>query len=306
MKYKIHPYCELFPTPDTEQREAMRESIKTHRGLVDSVWSWCGKIVEGKTRLEICEEEDIDPGAFREWRPSSNAHTQEQMDDELWQFIKAKNIDRRHMTATQIAAVLLSYQSLRAGPGRPSQKTATKSPVTLQHIANEGHVSLGTVKLAANVQRNGDPKVFEAVKQGIASGHDAESVVDKPREAQRRAVDAVKSGKSKTLKEAVDAQVKPAIPEKLQPIFALVDQFKAFDKVFCPKTQDLASDAARVLFSGSTKYEQDAKLVANLMGKIHAIIMPWMPDRVCDCKAENKGCKCCKGRGWLPKSGRQS
>lgn len=208
--YKIHRFCALFPRPDAEQYARNKASIEAQKGLTDPVVMWCGEVVDGKTRLEICEETGVDPGAFREWKPSSKANTIEQMEDELWEWMKRKNIDRRHMTAAQIAAVLVDHENLMKRGNQPAPNRATGPiPVSASTIAKESKQSIDTVKRIVSVKKNADPKVFEAVKDGVASPRDAASVAHESPKVQRQAVKDVEAGKTKTLKESVTKHKPP-------------------------------------------------------------------------------------------------
>src|SRR4051812_1988319 len=64
-RYEIHEVALLFPVMSDAEYAALRESIRAI-GLTDPIWTWQGKIIDGRHRLRVCIELGIEP-KFREW-----------------------------------------------------------------------------------------------------------------------------------------------------------------------------------------------------------------------------------------------
>ncbi len=60
MKYEIHPVAEIFPKPTKERYQEIYQSIEKYGQLVPIVL-YKGKVIDGRTRLQICEELGVEP-----------------------------------------------------------------------------------------------------------------------------------------------------------------------------------------------------------------------------------------------------
>ena len=76
-----------------EEYQALREDIKAN-GLLEPIKTWQGKIIDGRSRFQACKELGITP-RFQEWDGKGS----------LLQYVVSLNLHRRHLTASQKAAV---------------------------------------------------------------------------------------------------------------------------------------------------------------------------------------------------------
>jgi hypothetical protein len=120
----IHSVAEIFPLLTGDEFESLKADIATN-GLREPVWTWQGKIIDGRNRARACEALGIEP-ATREWDGKGS----------LIGFVLSLNLHRRHLDASQramAAANALPYleeeakkrQSdggKKAGRGRPAKK----------------------------------------------------------------------------------------------------------------------------------------------------------------------------------------
>lgn len=92
----LHPVASLLPPLDQAQRDALRDSIVSLGVLDPVVVDEDGQIVDGRNRAEIAREYHIDYPT----RPLPDGVSP-------WAYGLTVNLDRRHMTAEQRAAVIL-------------------------------------------------------------------------------------------------------------------------------------------------------------------------------------------------------
>lgn len=97
VKYDAHPAAELFPLLDDSELADLASDIK-ERGLLEPIWLYDdperGRVVlDGRNRLRACEIAGVDP------------ETRVYTGDDPIGFSVAQNLQRRHLTAGQKAAV---------------------------------------------------------------------------------------------------------------------------------------------------------------------------------------------------------
>src|SRR5215211_6851887 len=89
----IHELANLFPLLEGPDFEALKADIATY-GLREPIWTYQGKVIDGRNRLRACRELGIDPPT-REWDGKGS----------LVAFALSLNLHRRHLTSSQRAAV---------------------------------------------------------------------------------------------------------------------------------------------------------------------------------------------------------
>lgn len=106
MKIEPHQLAEIFPPMSPDERTELMESIKDH-GLKEKIVMLDGKILDGLNRYDVCLEAKIPP-LFREFDPT--------IDGDPVDFVKDKNLNRRHLSTSQratIAADLLPFYAAK-------------------------------------------------------------------------------------------------------------------------------------------------------------------------------------------------
>jgi hypothetical protein len=83
--YKDHPLAAKYPLLEGEEYEELKESIREH-GLLNPIWLYEGKVLDGRNRYRVCRELGIEP-EFAEYEGNKPEG-----------FGKAQNLDRRHLT----------------------------------------------------------------------------------------------------------------------------------------------------------------------------------------------------------------
>jgi phage N-6-adenine-methyltransferase len=169
-----HPLAELFPLLDGLQFEGLCEDIKAN-GLHQPIIVQEGKIVDGRNRLKACTEVGVEP-RFTEFEMLH-------LDCTVEQYIFSTNVQRRHLTDDQRAAIVLRWRERLAAEAKERQKEGGKiagrgrakvvadspqplpSGKTRTKLAELAHVSEHKIKLAEQVQKS-QPELIQKVSDG--------------------------------------------------------------------------------------------------------------------------------------------
>lgn len=95
-KLEIHALAYLMPYPSKEDRLALRESIKLN-GVLEPIILYEGKILDGRTRQELCVELGIKP-IYKQYDKKISARA----------YVVAMGFPRRHLTSSQKAAICVT------------------------------------------------------------------------------------------------------------------------------------------------------------------------------------------------------
>ena len=195
-EYPIGDLARIFPEMPPDDYARLVTSIRD-QGLLEAITIWRGEVIDGRHRPAACAEAGVEPRF-------------EFLDDaaDPLRHILGRNALRRHLDESQ-RAVVAHRVSRDSMPGRP--RVGEENCVNLRNFTQgEAAELLGVsrrlVTHASRVLSEGSPAVAElrqAVERGQARVSDAARVVDQPEEVQRRALDLVVSGKSRTLSGAV-------------------------------------------------------------------------------------------------------
>jgi hypothetical protein len=181
----FHEVAGLFPLLEGEEFEALKADIAAH-GLREPVWTWRGKILDGRNRYRACRELGVEP-ALREWDGQGS----------LVAFVLSLNLHRRHLGSCQRAAVAADVLPLlerearerqrqagkEHGRGRPRGKLpeqipgADGAPVAgeaRQQAARLTGTNARYVSMAKRV-RDADPELFQRVKRGELNLYEAKN-----------------------------------------------------------------------------------------------------------------------------------
>jgi hypothetical protein len=158
-KYEIHAVANLFPPMGESEYIAFREGIRAI-GQTDPIWTWQGKVIDGRHRLRACNELGIEPKTC-EWDGKGS----------LIAFVVARNLTRRHLDESQRAMVAArlkpafekdAQQRVLAGKELDPSLNLYQGRTTEQagEILN---VSRASVSHASRVLANGVPELIAAV-----------------------------------------------------------------------------------------------------------------------------------------------
>jgi hypothetical protein len=179
-KLKYHKVAAIFPMLEGEAFEALKQDIKAN-GQHDPIWTYQGKIIDGRNRERACRELGIEP-RIQEWDARGD----------LVAFVISQNLHRRHLTEPQRAIVAARLKQRLAEAARKRLATSTGGasprPVAKLPEAEMGRardqaaalvsVSPRSVQSACKVLDRGIPELARAVERGEVSISAAATVAD--------------------------------------------------------------------------------------------------------------------------------
>lgn len=182
--WPAHPFAKIFPLMEGERFAAFKAGIR-EKGLVEPIVLYQDMVLDGRNRLAACIATGVTPRYVRF----------EGSDDDAFDFVWAKNFDRRDLTVGQRAAAAEKRAML--GRGRPP---ADRSPLdnsahvpnlraeTQEEAAAAANVSVRAVGQYKRLTRLGVPELVESVDKGETSLRAAEAISQLPKEEQSRLV----------------------------------------------------------------------------------------------------------------------
>lgn len=162
MTLETHPAAEIFPLMLGEQYESFKADIK-ERGLIEPIWLYEGKIIDGRNRYQACLDAGIEP-RYRNYEGNSPVA-----------FVWSLNGKRRHMTTSQLAAIAVKMlppleEEARKRQGQRNDLNFCPSVITsdgraVGQAAKIVGVGNTTVQEAKRVKTK-DPQLFKKVEAG--------------------------------------------------------------------------------------------------------------------------------------------
>lgn len=173
--YEIHPIATIFPDMSDGDYARLKTSIQ-EQGQLEPIWILDGAILDGRHRYRACRELGIEP-RIREYTSGDDMQS-------LSDFVIALNKDRRHLTASQLAAVAVDLEKVFAkdakermsiggkshdGTGQPIEGVPKMAPLhngkARDHAAKQVGVSHGYVSAAKKLSEEA-PDLFNDVRTG--------------------------------------------------------------------------------------------------------------------------------------------
>ena len=157
---EIDPLADLFP-PMAEEEFARLKADIAAQGQLEPIWTYRGRVVDGRHRLRACRELGLEP-VVRAYDG----------DGPVLDFVVAKNLHRRHLTTTQRALVAAKIMpefeaEARANMGRGGQGLADLPPAhSRDRAAAVVGVSSRLVGSAAQILGRGVPELVAALERG--------------------------------------------------------------------------------------------------------------------------------------------
>jgi 16S rRNA G966 N2-methylase RsmD len=178
-KLEFHEYANLFPLMNGDEFATLVEDMRINGYDTTAPIVTCqGKILDGRNRYNASFEAGIEP-VFQEFKGT----------DALG-FVIRHNLKRRHLTASQRAAVAVDVESylskaakenMRSGGGdKKSGFEKIQNPIQPIHAAKQAAKLLGTNEhyvVDAKKLKEQEPRVFEQVLAGNLSLQDAKKEV---------------------------------------------------------------------------------------------------------------------------------
>lgn len=116
---EFHEMANIFPMMGADEYEALKHDIAAN-GLLEPIWTYQGKIIDGRNRYNACEELGVVP-VFREWEGNGS----------LIAFIVSLNLKRRHLSSSQKAMVALEIEKQLAVEAKKRMLAGVCNPTQL-------------------------------------------------------------------------------------------------------------------------------------------------------------------------------
>jgi N6-adenosine-specific RNA methylase IME4/ParB-like chromosome segregation protein Spo0J len=177
MQMQFHEIANLFPMMNGKEFEDLKTDISKN-GLIEPIWTYQGKIVDGRNRYNACKSIGVEP-KIREWAGNGS----------LISFVIGLNLHRRHLDSSQkavIAEEALPFYEQEAkarqkehggtAPGKPAESLSQKIDQVI--IEKEKHTGKATEQAARDFGTNRQyiadvkaikqkaPEKIEQVKRG--------------------------------------------------------------------------------------------------------------------------------------------
>lgn len=194
--YPVSGLAKIFPPMSADEYQGLKESIRAF-GMIDEITLWRGQVIDGLHRLRACLELGIEPRFTT-------------LPDDILpeEFVVGKNINRRNQneTARAASAVKAMRKSGSGQPGPRNKRANLRVSGTRKWAARTFGVSERTITTVAGVldpESGAIPALRQAVAAGQVTGNDARKVLSQPAQIQRRALELVQGGKSRTVSRSV-------------------------------------------------------------------------------------------------------
>lgn len=158
-----HPLADLFPMLDEDELKELAADIQKN-GLLDEIVVLDGQILDGRNRYRACRIAGVEP-RFTEFSGGDPAA-----------FVIAKNLHRRHLTASQramIAARLATLPKGRARSESPDDIKCSNLSISQSQAADLLNVSRSQVQSAKRLIASEDHSAIAAVESGDMTLHAA-------------------------------------------------------------------------------------------------------------------------------------
>lgn len=189
----------------SEEYQELVEDIRKN-GQRESIWTYQGKIVDGRNRYKACEELAIQP-KIKEWDGSGS----------LISFVISLNLHRRHLSSSQKAAISLEVEKMLAEEAKERQRLSEgrgkKGNQKFDYLLQDhGRATEKAAKiLGTNRQYVSDakrisktaPEILSSVKEGKINIDEAKKLSKLPTETRTQIMDRVNKGESKNVREAI-------------------------------------------------------------------------------------------------------
>lgn len=200
---EFHEVANIFPLMQGREFEELKDDVKKF-GLREPIWTYQGKIIDGRNRFRACQETNTEP-QFREWDEEGD----------LVSFVVSLNLHRRHLDESQRAVVAARIATLPKGANQHAQICAPSQSDAAELLS----VSRRTVQSAREVLDQGDPELVSAVERGEVSVSAAADVAELPKEKQR---EIVARGEKEILQAAKEIRAKKAETRRAERIDRIV------------------------------------------------------------------------------------
>ena len=154
MELRIHPVVNIFPPMAPAEFAELKKDIQAH-GQQHPIVVWQNQLIDGRHRLQACNELDIDPDII-------------ELDDDAdpVQFAISQNLHRRHLNESQRAMIAAKLATMSRG--RPELNSSIEL-FNQDDASAMLKVSKPSIKRAKQVLDHGSEELQELVESGEVS-----------------------------------------------------------------------------------------------------------------------------------------
>lgn len=300
---KFHTLCKLFPPPTPDNRETIKTSIRM-KGLLTPIICWKDDkggewVVDGRTRSTIIDElieEGVTEAA--NGKPITKEVEWWEGDEEaLYALVVAKNFERRELSKSQRAALMVDIADLEPkyrgkGHGDYAQMMADSAGVNRQYYFNARKVKEYSKGMAAA------DSLHEKVKTGELSLTEAMKTIKDAANGKGDGDGEKDAGGEMAV---VYDGLKRPVPEELQPIFAARQSYEASVKAV--RLADAEMKKLAETKAGKTIPKELFTDFRNVVKQIKSY-MPHIPCPYCEGSGKTEAggrCGGCKGAKYIDK-----
>lgn len=241
---KIHPAATLFPQMSEGEFAKLKEDIRAN-GLRSPIVFWRGQLIDGRHRIQACEELGIMWDNFAE---------EADADQDPVKVALSLNLHRRHLNPSQLAMVADKVRGIYDEEAKESRKRKPKSEVvnlpqqkldsgkSRDKAAESVGVSGSLADAAKKVRAKGTPELQAAVESGEVAVTAAALVADLPQKKQVEIVsrDEVKDAAAaiREEKRKVAAESKGADEQAVKALLAAANPLCVIEKAIVKFTQE--------------------------------------------------------------------
>ena len=218
---RFHEVTGIFPPMEESEYMSLVADIQEH-GLREPIWTYQGKIIDGRHRSRACKQLGIEP-TYREWDGNGS----------LIAFVVSLNFERRHLTSSQRAIIALDVERRLAHEVQEKEKER-KCVTTLEIFPKSSRVlpykqKIHAASQAAALTRTNAHYVTDAkkitqtapeleplIKHGTLTLPEAKKLAKLPEKQRQEAIHLVESGTSKSAKAAVLEIKKAEVASQIQ------------------------------------------------------------------------------------------
>ena len=202
--YEFHDLANIFPMLDAEGLEELRADVEKN-GQIDPIYLYDGKVLDGRNRYTVCAMLGITP------------KTVEYTGNDPLAFAVSKNLKRRHLTASQRAAIAAEVANMPVGRNWGGNVITESSVIKVSQTeaGKQFKVSEDYIQQAKKVKESA-PEVFEMVKAGTVGLQDAARIAKMDEERRETVVAKIESGDA--VPDAIREAKRQEVVDKLEDI----------------------------------------------------------------------------------------
>jgi len=188
---EFHEIANIFPMVEGAELTVLSTDIKKN-GLIDPIWLYEGKILDGRNRYRACQEAGIEP----RFQPYPG-------DDPL-QHVISLNLHRRHLNESQRGLIASRLAMIPKHLHKPDRQICLSQPEAAQML----NVSERTIKSVKAIERE-SPDLIYKLESGEMTVHEAQKVIRKKRQIDKEAASLATAPKDTTWTVTDDQVVVP-------------------------------------------------------------------------------------------------